>query len=141
MAVNLSSLKRDLTAESAGTRIASPAGWGGVFYNVRSISYPPYVQARSAASERFRRSNGQRPMTADETAAIIGRLASDHLLLGWEGFADRPYDAAGVAAVLTDTQFSFVLDDVLLASVQAGQVTAEVVAEAAGNSGPQSAGA
>ncbi|MER8540244.1 hypothetical protein NKH17_12395 [Mesorhizobium sp. M1334] len=112
MTVKLGSLAADLTKEREGDWI-EPKEWPGLnpekpyeqvplpglSFLTRSINYPPYATAYQAELEKLRQAYPSGTIPADVQAKAEGKLAIEHLLLGWRGL-DVPYSADIVGSVL-----------------------------------------
>ncbi|MER9130672.1 hypothetical protein [Mesorhizobium sp. M0768] len=98
MTIKLASLSADLSKEREGEWI-EPKEWPGLDlenpgamtplpglgFLVRSTNYPDYVVARQKVLEDLKKEYPEGIIPPDVLAAAEGRLAVDHLLLGWRG--------------------------------------------------------
>lgn len=152
MTIKLASLANDLTKEREGEWI-EPKEWPGldpekplavtplpgVSFHVRSVNYPPYVTARQAALEDLKKDYPDDNVPPEVAATIEGRLAVEHLLLGWKGF-DIEYSAAVVSTVLAAEEHRVLRSMIYWCAGRVGKRRVEFVKEAAKNSGAPSAG-
>lgn len=110
MTIKIASLAADLKLERDGEWI-EPKEWPGLnpekpaemvplpglAFLVRSTNYPPYVTARQAEMERLRQDYPDGAIPPEVQAKVEGRLAIEHLLLGWRGLdAEHSAETAGV---------------------------------------------
>lgn len=132
MTVKLSSLRADLTREAEGDWIEYPE-WPGVAFQVRSLQTPAYRIARDQAAQAAARRHKGRSIPPDEIRETAGRLYAEHILVGWRGL-DVDYTPEGAREVLMDPGYREVLGAVEWCAARMGEVDAEIVEEARGNS-------
>ncbi len=150
--IKLGSLSADLSAERDGAWI-EPKEWPGLnpdrplentplpglAFHVRSTNFPAYVTARQAALEGLKRDYPDDKVPTDVAARIEGKLAVEHLLLGWRGL-DITYSADAVATILGAEEHRVLRSMVFWCAGRVGKKQVEFVADASKNSAAPSAG-
>lgn len=122
--IKLSSLKADLRAEREGEWI-EPKDWPGVgpvpglAFLVRSTQYPPYTTARTQEQMRLSKKFDGGNVPPDELAKADGRLAVEHLLLGWRGL-DVEYSAEAAEEALLDEGHRKIRDMIFWCATRVG---------------------
>lgn len=139
MTVKLSSLKRDVAKEREGDLIeAEDLNKPGtkpedkIFWNVRSINYPPFVIARDAANAKLRRKYKGDPVPEEIEAKIFGELQVEHLLLGWKGL-DEEFSRDVAHELLTSVEGGIVRQSIFFAATKVGQSDVEFVEDTGKN--------
>lgn len=153
MTIKLGSLAADLSKERDGEWI-EPKEWPGLnpdkpleltrlpglAFHVRSTNYPPYVTARQAELERLKKDYPKDDVPGELAAQIEGRLAVEHLLLGWRGL-DVPYASETAATVTAAEEHRVIRSMIYWCAGRVGKRNVEFVKDAAKNSAGPSAGA
>lgn len=139
MVLKLSSIKADLAREESGDWIAYP-DWPGVEFNVSSLHAPGYQAARDLVIQRVARKYQGRTVPADESAAIYGKLYSEHVVHGWRGF-DVEYSADKALEILSDPAYRDVVRAVEWCAGEISRRDAEYIEVSVKNSERPSAGA
>ncbi|WP_454629527.1 hypothetical protein [Bradyrhizobium cenepequi] len=124
--VKLSSLKADRQKEREGDWIPAVDIAPSVRWFVRSTNYAPFRIERDARTAKLARKYGDDPIPDDESAELMGNLAVEHLLLGWEGL-DVEYSSEAAAEILTDEAYRSVRYSVYLAATKVGKSDVEFV--------------
>lgn len=152
MTIKLASLATDIAAEREGTWV-EPKEWPGlnpdrpgemtqlpgVSFLVRSTNYPAYVTARQAELERLKSVYPDDKVPPEEAARIEGRLAVEHLLLGWKGF-DITYSTDAVGVILAAEEHRVLRTMIFWCAGRVGKRQVEFVEAAEKNSAAPSAG-
>jgi hypothetical protein len=143
MAVKLASLRANLKRETDGDWVDIP-DLPGLRLKTRGFNYGPYLAAKSIVDARHVRNYlaKGREVPADVLYQANARLYLDHILLDWEGLDDdgEPVPVSRAEEILTDPAFRELHDHIRYAGRQIGEVEAEFVDDAAGNSARSSAG-
>lgn len=152
MTIKLGSLAADLTKEREGEWI-EPKEWPGlnpdkplemtqlpdVAFHVRSTNFPAYVTARQAALEDLKKDYPDGKVPPEVAARIEGRLAVEHLLLGWKGF-DITYSEDAVKTILAAEEHRVLRTMIYWCAGRVGKRQVEFVTDAIKNSAAPSAG-
>lgn len=152
MTIKLASLAADISAEREGEWI-EPKEWPGlspekpmeltqlpgVAFHVRSTNYPPYVTARQAELERLKKDYPDDKVPPEEAAKVEGRLAVEHLLIGWRGF-DIDYSPDAVSVILAAEEHRVLRTMIFWCAGRVGKRQVEFVKAAEKNSAAPSAG-
>lgn len=136
-AVRLSSLKADIQKEREGDWIAAIDIDPSIEWLVRSTNYPPFRIARDARVAKLVRTHGDK-IPDEVSAEVFGKLAVEHLLLGWKGLVDDDekeilFTAEMAADVLTDDAYRRVRGSVYAAASRVGTTEVDVVEQTAKN--------
>ncbi len=145
MTIKLGSLAADLVKEREGDWI-EPKEWPGLnpdkpyeqvplpglAFLTRSINYPPYAAAYQSELEKLRQAYPSGSIPADVQAKVEGKLAVEHLLLGWKGL-DVAYSPDIVGSVLTAEEHRVVRAMVRWCAGLAGKKKVEFEETASGN--------
>lgn len=152
MTIKLASLASDISAEREGEWI-EPKEWPGlnpdrpgemtllpgVAFLVRSTNFPAYVTARQAALEQIKAAYPDDRVPPEEAARIEGRLAVEHLLLGWKGF-DITYSTDAVSVILAAEEHRVLRTMIYWCAGRVGKKQVEFIKAAEKNSAAPSAG-
>lgn len=152
MTIKLASLATNISAEREGEWI-EPKEWPGLnpdrpgemtqlpglAFLVRSTNFPAYVTARQAALEQLKATYPDDKIPPEEAARIEGRLAVEHLLLGWKGF-DIAYSIDAVGVILAAEEHRVLRTMVFWCAGRVGKKQVEFVKVAVKNSAAPSAG-
>jgi len=131
MTVKFASLAVDLKKEAEGDWIDSTE-IPGVRLHVRSLQSPAYSVALDLMRQKHRRVYQDKPVPNDIFARDFGKLAADHLLLGWAGF-DMDYPASGAHEYLTDPTYRVLLNATIQAASEVGRAKIEFLEDASKN--------
>lgn len=141
MALELSSIKRDLAREDEGEWIEIPE-WPGIKLKVRSIQSRDYQVQRGLLEQRLQKALGRQP-TMPEWEPALGKLVARHLLRGWEGLLldGQPleYSPDTAIAMFADRQWSGLEMQAIWAATRVGDRDAEFTVDATKNSAAPSA--
>lgn len=130
--VRLESLKADLQKEREGDWIKAVDLDPAIRWFVRSTNYPAFRLARDVEMKKLGEKYGSDPIPDDVNAEIMGKLAVEHLLLGWEGL-DAEYSPEAAAEILTDEAYRKVRYSIYLASGRVGTSEVQYVGSTAKN--------
>lgn len=144
--MEISTLKRDSAAVTAGQWVGDIPGLGDVRLRVRGLSSPVVVAVRSRKERKVPRDQRERDGSLKPAVGLVvfGEVLHEAVLLEWDGLTDDgepvPYSAEMAEQWLTDPDFAFFADAVVYAAqiVDKGQVDAK--GELAGNSAAPSRG-
>ncbi|SEB99301.1 hypothetical protein [Bradyrhizobium erythrophlei] len=136
--LKLSSMKVDLDKEREGSWEPALDIDPDISWFVRSTNYGPFKTARDAVQIRLSRKHGNN-VPDDVLAEEYGKLAVQHLLLGWEGLAeddeitDIPYSPEKARDILTDPAYRLIRGSIYMAASRVGIGEAEFVGAGAKN--------
>lgn len=138
--MDISTLKRNSAAVSAGQWVDDIPGMGDVRLRVRGLSSPVVVATRGRKERKAPRDQRERDGSLKPEFGLIlfGEVLHEAVLLDWDGLTDKgaavPYSAEIAQAWLTDPDFAFFADAVVYAAqiVDKGKVEAQGALE--GNS-------
>jgi hypothetical protein len=132
--LKLSSMRADSQKERDGDWV--PAldldQSGNVKWFVRSTNYAPFKIARDAIGAKLARKHGDN-VPEDVLAEAYGKLAVEHLLLGWDGFVDDdeqdiPFSPERALEILTDPEYRHVRGSLYIAAQRVGREEVEFIA-------------
>ena len=103
----------------------------GVSFLVRPVDHPAFAIAREHHMQRLRRMHGNFTPPA-ASAAVLGQIVAEHLLLDWRGF-DEPYARERAIELLSDPSFSELTTGVLECAKAAATAKLEYVEAVAKN--------
>lgn len=132
MAIKLSSIKNNITAEREGAYIEIPE-WPGVSLGVRSLELPAYKIALDQLVQKYARKYKGKNAPPDVRDADIGGLLADHILFGWNGF-EETYTPESAKELMTAPEGRDFVKQVLWAATQVSENEIEFVADATKNS-------
>ncbi|WP_027578485.1 hypothetical protein [Bradyrhizobium sp. Ai1a-2] len=129
--VKLSSLKSDSQKEREGDWIPALDIDPDIKWFVRSTNYAPFKIARDAHASKLARRHGDN-VPDDVMADVYGKLAVEHLLLGWQGLVDDDerdieFSPERAKEILTDPEYRAVRGSVYLAATKVGREEVEFV--------------
>lgn len=127
MTLKLASLKADLAREEKGDWIEYPE-WPGVEFNVSSVHKPAYVTERDLLLQKLARKYKGKPIPAEVSTPMVGKLYCKHLLHGWRGL-DAAYTPETALETLSDPAYRNVVNAVVWCAEQISTVDAEFVEE------------
>ncbi|OKO83383.1 hypothetical protein AC629_22855 [Bradyrhizobium sp. NAS80.1] len=130
--VKLESLKADLQKEREGDWIKAVDIDPGLRWFVRSTNYPAFRLARDVEMKKLGEKYGSDPIPDDVNAEVMGKLAVEHLLLGWDGL-DAEYSPETAAEILTDESYRKVRYSIYLAAGRVGTSEVQYVGSTAKN--------
>lgn len=130
--VRLESLKADLQKEREGDWIKAVDINPGLRWFVRSTNYPAFRIARDAEMKKLGEKYGGDQIPDDVNAEVMGKLAVEHLLLGWDGM-DVEYTPETAAEILTDESYRKVRYSIYLAASRVGTSEVQFVEDTAKN--------
>ncbi|UPT99376.1 hypothetical protein J4G48_0015535 [Bradyrhizobium barranii subsp. apii] len=130
--VRLESLKADLQKEREGDWIKAVDLDPNIRWFVRSTNFPDFRLARDAAMKKLGEKYGSDPIPDDVNAEVMGKLAVEHLLLGWEGL-DAGYTPEAAAEILTDEAYRKVRYSIYIAASRVGTSEVQYVGNTAKN--------
>lgn len=129
--LSIQSLKNNLSAQRDGawenSRILK-----GVRFKVRSTSYPDFVTERAEMARDLARRYKGDPIHPDKLVQVTGDLVAKHILLDWDGLAEK-YDPELAVDLLTNAAYPTFQDAVLACAEAVGQANIEYVEAAAKN--------
>ncbi|MGY3482222.1 hypothetical protein ACVW1C_000105 [Bradyrhizobium sp. USDA 4011] len=117
--VVLESLAADRQKEHEGDWIKAKDLDPNIRWFVRSTNFPEFKTARDAEVRELSAKYDGDPIPEDVNAEVMGRLAVEHLLMGWDGL-DVPFSQETAQKILTDEDFRKVRWSVYLAASQVG---------------------
>ena len=135
--LKLSSMKVDLDKEREGDWEPAFDIDPAIKWYVRSTNYAPFKSARDAVNIRLSRKHGS-SVPEDVQAEEFGKLAVQHLLLGWEGLAEDdeteiPYSKEKAQEILTDPAYRLVRGSIYMTASRVGIGEAEFIGTGAKN--------
>lgn len=136
--MKLSSIEANIELEDGGARIEWPDYPGEVYATVRSVHYPPFVEAVAAFNARLRREHGGKRVPTRISSVGYAKLVTKHLWLSIEGLTDdkdKPIELTDQLRemVATDRKYRNLMDFITWATVRVGELDTEQGAEDEGN--------
>lgn len=144
--MEISTLKRDSAAVTAGQWVGDIPGLGDVRLRVRGLSSPIVVATRGRKERKVPRDQRERDgsLKADVGLELFGEVLHEAVLLDWEGLTDGgkpvPFDTDLARQWLTDPDFAFFADAVVYAAQIVDKGRVELADETLGNSAAPSRG-
>jgi hypothetical protein len=120
--MEISTLKRDSAAISAGQWVGDIPGLGDVRLRVRGLSSPVVVATRGRKERKVPRDQRERDGSLKPEIGIVvfGEVLHEAVLLEWDGLTDGgkpvPFNSDLAKTWLTDPDFAFFADAVVYAA-------------------------